>query len=205
MRPYILAIWTSLLLLTGLFGGELAHAQQPVQPRQRQGYYLSLGFSGTLTQMWPKEGDNQHDAGLSNSLRFGEMVTEHFGLGLRIGGNFGSQLTVIGLEGQWEFAPNFALRAGAGLGIAVMERADPNDKQKGTVGGGYSLGLSYDWFIGVPTASGGFALTPALELRYVPGSKVSALAGLVGVSITYFTGLPRDQLVLPESEAYRPR
>jgi hypothetical protein len=39
-------------------------------------------------------------------------------------------------------------------------------------------------------------------VRFLPGSTVSALVALVGVDLTFWTGLPRAQLQLPPGEAW---
>ena len=213
MRSQALTSLAALLVLVGCcVCGSRAQAQQAELPRPRSGYYLAAGLSGALNQAWQEDGPDRLAGGTAFALRFGQMLTTHLGLGLRLSsggaraGALQSQFVAIGLEGQWEFARHLALRAGAGLGIAVVkDTADPEAKQKGTVGGGYSLALSYDWFPGGGHGSGGFAIMPVLEARLVPGSKVSALTGLFGLEFSYWTGLPRDELILPENEAYRPR
>jgi hypothetical protein len=189
----------------------VARAQSLETPRPRSGYYLSFGMAGALNQAW-RNSKRLHDLGFGtgSELRFGQLLTRHLGLGLRFGfggataGNEQATLGAFGLEGQWEFLPNFALRCGLGLGIAtLLDKREIDAKQKGTVGAGYALGLSYDWFL-TTSRSGGFAISPALQARFVPGRQVSALTGFVGIELTYWTGLPRDQLALPESEAYQP-
>jgi hypothetical protein len=47
------------------------------------------------------------------------------------------------------------------------------------------------------------ALTPRLEARLVPGSDTKVLVGVVGFEICWWSGLPRNQLELPASEAYK--
>ena len=199
------------LLSAAMFAAALSAAPafaqdlQLLQPRGRMGYYFSLNLGGGYREFWVDGHEHAKGGTGVMTLAFGQMVTEHFGLGLRIGANLGSQLALIGLEGQWEFVPNLALRAGLGLGVASVEKdkSDPDAKQKGTVGGGYSLGLSYDWFLLESRTSGGLALTPLIEARVVPGNDVSAVTGFIGLGITYWTGLPRRELVLPDKEAYR--
>ena len=91
---------------------------------------------------------------------------------------------------------------GAGIDIVSLSSKNGTDKStRGTVGSGYFLGASYDWFF-THRLTGGWALTPTVEARYVPGDTASAFVGIVGLQIVYWTGLPRNQLELPPGEAF---
>jgi hypothetical protein len=208
MRSYARTSLASLLLVVGLTQlPAVARAQQQELPRKRSGYYVSGGLSGALTRWWVEDRDDTWAGNTAASFRFGEMLTPHFGLGLRMGFALEAQLAVVGIEGQWEFVEHLAVRTGIGFGLAVAEKdpTDPDSEQRGTASAGYSVALSYDIFVGVPTLSGGLSITPVVEARLVPGDGVGALTTLLGVELTYWTGRPRDQLKLPDSEAYRPR
>jgi hypothetical protein len=191
-----------------------AHAQAQELPRQRSGYYLAFGLMGGVSQAW-RDGEAVKELGAGSGFghRFGQMLTRHLGLGLRLdagGARAGDDRVTLGglaLEGQWEFATNLTLRCGVGPALVAIEDVrDEYEPQKGTFGAGYSLGLSWDWFPwGSKASSGGFAFTPVMSTRFVPGRNASALTFLVGVEFTWWTGLPRDQLILPEDKAYRPR
>jgi hypothetical protein len=178
-------------------------------PRPRQGYFAALGLATAIDHNWQDGESLGTSRGSLLSLRLGELVTRRFGLGLRIdlgGAKSGPQtagLYGLGLEAQWELARNLAVRGGVGLGVvSLLDDRDPERKRHGTVGAGYTLGVGYDWFPGA-RRSGGFALTPVVEVRLVPGSSATALVGLVGFELGWWTGLPRNQLQLPDSDAYR--
>jgi hypothetical protein len=80
-----------------------------------------------------------------------------------------------------------------------------NDGLRGSAGGGYFLGLGYDWFPQRARLTGGLALSPVFQIRIIPGDPVSAFTGILGVEVGWWTGLSRNQLELPESEAYKKR
>jgi hypothetical protein len=202
----------AILLACGTAHPALARAQSTEPPRPRAGYYVAFGLSGGAHRIAQDDRSDELALGLANALRFGQMVTPHFGLGLRLdfgGGQAGERQAssvALAIEAQWEVATHLALLASIGPAVVALSNADdPAEDQDATYGAAYALGVSYDFFIGVGQRSGGFALSPALGFRFVPGEEVSALSVVLGIEFTYFTGLPRDQLELPEDEAYRPR
>jgi hypothetical protein len=187
-----------------------ASAQALEPPRGRQGYYLAFGPHFALNKNWEDGRDWGVWTGYDVTIRAGQMVTRRFGLGLQIhfGGTDGQgqQAGLFGLsvEGQWELARHLAVRGGVGLDVVSIATVGASDESlRGTVGSGYFLGLSYDWFF-TRRLTGGWALTPVAQARFVPGDN-SGLIGTVGVEISYWTGLPRNQLDLPPSEAFKPK
>jgi hypothetical protein len=186
-----------------------AAAQVLETPRARQGYYLSLGYHLALDKNWEDTRDWGVWAGSDLTLRAGQMLTRRFGLGLQIhsGGAKGQGQTAslfgLGVEGQFELVRQLTVRGGVGLDVvSIATAAGGDEKLRGTVGSGYFLGLSYDWFF-TRRMTGGWAVTPVVEARFVPGTTTTAFIGTVGVEITYWTGLPRNQLDLPPSEAFK--
>ncbi len=187
-----------------------ARAQALELPRPRQGYYLAFGPHFALNKNWEGGRDWGVWTGYDITLRIGEMVTRRFGLGLQIhaggAGGQGQHAGLFGLavEGQWEAARQLAVRGGVGLDTVSISTVVGGDKSaRGTVGSGFFLGLSYDSFF-TRRQSGGWAVTPVAQARFVPGT-TAALVGTVGVEISYWTGLPRNQLDLPPSEAFKPK
>ena len=127
------------------------------------------------------------------------------------------QIDVAGASGDGRTASLLGLRpvrAGrdrAQPGPAPRHRArrrEPGQPRRGRALGGYgaayTLALTYDWFLG-NRRTGGWALTPGLRLRAVPSETVDAFAAWLGLEICYWSGLPRNQLALPDSEAYSSR
>jgi hypothetical protein len=194
-------------LVPGLAAPALAQALlEP--PRRRQGYYVSLGLAAAIDHNW-EDGESLGSwGGQLTSLRLGQLVTRRFGLGLRLdqgaaaSGPQKASLGGLGVEAQWQVAGNLAVHGTVGIGVVrITDDREKGGKLRGAVGSGYTLGLSYDWFFG-RRSSGGFAVTPMLAARLVPGSNATALVGLVGLDLTYWTGLPREQLQLPPGEAW---
>ena len=210
-RLIVIAMAAATLVLAIVCGmAQPARAQALEPPRGRQGYYLALGPHFALNQHWENGRDWRPWAGYDVSLRVGQMVTRRFGLGLQLhyGGSSGQgqRATLYGLtvEGQWELARHLAVRGGVGLdAVSIATVGATDDSVRGAAGAGYLLGVSYDWFF-TRRQTGGWAVTPVAQVRLVPG-KTDGLVGTVGVEISYWTGLPRNQLDLPPSEAFKPR
>jgi hypothetical protein len=188
-----------------------AGAQTLEPPRHRQGYYMALGVQALGLKSW-EEGESLGTwGGVGQTIRLGQLLTRRFGLGLQIdfGGAAGraqkASLFGLGFEAQWEILNHLSLRGGGGISVVQLAYDDEalNDELRGTAGAGYFLGLGYDWFPFKSRLTGGFALTPMFQLRVIPSSPVDAIVGIIGVELGYWTGLPRNQLDLPEGEAYR--
>jgi hypothetical protein len=190
--------------------GGAAHAQDIEPPRHRQGYYLGFALLGGTSYI-REDGDSLGTYGGSGfGLRLGQLLTRRIGLGLRIDvangkkGNDQASMFDLSAETQLLLAPNLAAHVGMGLGvIQLKDQADPDAKLRGGVGAAYTLGLSYAWFPwNKGRRSGGFSVTPLLQAHFIPGDGATCFSGLLGVELGWWTGLPRNQLQLPESEAY---
>jgi len=176
-------------------------------PRNRQGYYLSLGGRATISY-GREDGESIGPYnGFTTAIRLGQMITRKLGAGLSIdaGGASGDGETTtlfgLGLAGQVELATNLAVHASVGLGVVSIDDPD-EDELRGAVGAAYSLGASYDWFP-FSKGSGGFAITPTLMVRAVPSTDVDAFMVFFGVDLSYWSGLPKNQLDLPPDKAFR--
>lgn len=66
----------------------------------------------------------------------------------------------------------------------------------------YGAAVSYDFFPFYQRGSGGFAVTPALEARYVPGGDHSATYVGATLAFGYWLGLEKKELELPVDEAF---
>jgi len=196
------AAWLLLLLAAGT-----ARAEELLErPRPRQGYYLALGAYSSVVVGREDAKTQGPMVGYGASLNLGQLLKPRLGLGLAIdlgggsGGGQSSRFFGLGLAGQVELATNLALHASVGLGVVSVE--DPEDEDiSGVTSAAYTLGVTYDWFPW-SRGSGGWAITPSVFVRAVPGGD-SAFVTLVGVRVTRWTGLPRNQLELPPDEAYR--
>lgn len=208
LRSLVLASFVGVAAV-GLTPAPVARAQVLELPEARQGYFLSVGPHFTMSKVWM---DNEHYGvwpGYELGLHFGQMVTRRFGLGLQVhnGAGKGDAQTAatfgLELEAQWALRPRLAIHASAGVDTFSVRADTGKDKSlRGTAGSGYALGLSYSWFF-THRLSGGWALTPRLDVRLVPGSDTKVLVGVVGLEIAWWSGLPRNQLELPASEAYK--
>jgi hypothetical protein len=178
-------------------------------PKPRQGYYVAVGYSFALNHNW-EDGESWGVwPGTELKLRFGQLVTRRLGLGLQFHSGAatgqGQQATFGGLsmEGQFALAGNLALYGGIGIDVVSLSSQHKEDKTtRGAVGSGYYLGASYDWFF-TRWLTGGFAVAPTIEARFVPGDTASGFIAVVGLQVVYWTGLPRNQLELPPGEAFK--
>ncbi len=190
-----------------------AQAQELEEPRRRQGYYLSFGLYGAATQAIEKGNSLGPWVGYGQALRAGQLITRRFSMGIAIesaatrGDGQRGTATALALEAGFAVRGNLALRGGAGVGFLQLK--NPNDPTesatRGAAGSWFALGAGYDLFVGQKRLTGGLALTPVVEARYLPGSDTKGIIMFVGVDLSYWTGLPLNQLSLPPSEAWRAR
>lgn len=197
MRRWQLTL-VAVVLVVGAGSG--ANAQTLREPEARQGFYASAGAGPNALFAWDKGQRDSTAAGLAYTLRFGEMLNDRWGLGLAIEGGSAAragvttQIVGLTLEAQARLWRHLAAHAGLGAGAASAK--DPlrvGDETHGTYGTLLTAGLSYDAFV-TRRPTGGWALTPACELRAVPGGNVSALAAVLTVSVSWWSGLPAREL-----------
>jgi len=190
-----------------------AQAQELEEPRRRQGYYLSFGIYGAATQAIEKGNSLGPWVGYGQGLRAGQLITRRFSMGIAIesaatrGGGQRGTATALALEAGFAIHGNLALRGGGGVGFLQLK--NPNDPTesatRGAAGAWFALGASYDLFVGQKRLTGGLAVTPVVEARYLPGSDTKGIVMFIGFDLSYWTGLPLNQLSLPPSEAWRTR
>jgi hypothetical protein len=177
-----------------------ARAQTLRAPEARQGFYVSAGAGANALVAWDKGQRDSTAAGLAYTLHFGELLTDRWGLGLALEGGSAArsgvttQIVGLTLEAQARLWRHLAAHAGIGAGAASVK--DPlrvGDETHGTYGTLLTAGLSYDAFV-TRRPSGGWAITPACELRAVPGGDVSAIAAVLTVGVSWWSGLPAHEL-----------
>jgi len=207
VRRCLLSILSAALLWGVL--SDTAAAQELSEPRRRQGYYVAGGFHAAMSYNRDRGESFGPLNGYSTTLRLGQLLTRRLGIGIQldVGGTSGegrsAGLSGVGISGQAEILTNLAVHAGIGFGIISLD--DPErDETRGGYGAAYTLAFTYDWFLG-NRRSGGWAITPGIRLRAVPSDTVDAFAALAGIEISYWSGLPKNQLALPDSEAYASR
>ena len=204
MRKISLTLFIGLLLLPAA-----AQAQTLEPPGPRQNYYLSLGFHNGVIQTW--EDDESLGAWYSSgfTIRLGQMLTRRLGLGLQIfsgasrKGEENSTTFGLGLEGQVALTGRLALNGGLALGVLQLhDNRVMKEELRGAFGAEYSLGVSYDFFPYKKKLSGGLGLAPIVQVRFLPGDTATSVSLLAGLHVTWWTGLPRNQLDLPPGEGY---
>lgn len=191
----------ALLALAIVLGAARAASGQTLRdPEARQGFYISAGGGLAAVAAWDKGQRDATAAGPAVTIHLGEMLTDRWGLGLAIedasASHQGIATGVAGLtlEAQARLWGHLAAHAGIGMGGAsAKDPARVGDESHGTYGTLLTAALSDDLFF-TSRRSGGWAVTPALGLRAVPGGDVSGLAGVFTLSITWWSGLPAREL-----------
>src|SRR3569833_2137928 len=130
-----------------------AQAQAIEPPFAHQGYYIGAGYHAGPVKVWEDKKSYGDWSGGEFSLRFGQLVTRRFGLGLlfHFGSAKGAGQTAstfgMELEGQWELVRNLALHAGAGVDtLSIRTDGVSGGSLCGFVGAGFFLGLVFCWF-----------------------------------------------------------
>lgn len=186
------------------------YAQTLEPPGPRQGYYLSLGFHSGMSTHW-EDDDESLGPWVSQglSLRLGQMITRRLGMGLQIWSNQSvdgeetGSLFGLGLEGQVALTGRLALTGGLALGVLQLrDKRVMNEELRGAYGAEYSLGASYDFFPYKRKLSGGLGLAPIVQARFLPGDVGGSFSVMAGLHVTWWSGLPRNQLDLPAGEGY---
>jgi hypothetical protein len=197
MRRWQLALVAAALALGATRSGR---TQTLRGPEPRQGFYVSAGAGVNTLSAWDEGRPDGTAAGLAYTLRLGEMLTDRWGLGLALEGGSASRREIstgiagLTLEAQARLWRHLAAHAGVGVGAASTK--DPSrigDETHATYGSLVTAGLSYDAFVS-RRLTGGWALTPACGIRAVPGGDVSAIAAVLTMSISWWSGLPTREL-----------
>lgn len=220
MRPLMTTV-TRVACLAGLASTVLALApraavaddsdERPVleEPRSRQGYWIAVGASGIGAQVWEKSRDRGLYGGFTGTFRIGQLLTQRFGLGLLIEytggyttlgkGTDKGQLNGLSLEASYLVWRDLSVHAGFGLGVLLLKDSAALDPSYRAGGGAYFLaGVSYDIFPLKKRLTGGWAITPVIDLHGSPDGDLNFLALLGGIQITWWSGLPDNMLKLEE-------
>ncbi len=197
------------LFLTGMS----VRAQTLADPGPRQGYYFGLGaellVDGTYTDIDDIGWVGPH-VGPYGALHVGQGILDTLAIGLHLGAGTawdGDRRLVHGnvsFEAKWSFFENLFLRPSIGFGfVDVTRRKSGLPKVYSDVGGRYHLAVGYDFFpFHRSGESGGVAVTPTIWASYSNATNLHSVTGGVGLEITFWTGLPKNQLNLKGDEAY---
>ena len=204
MRRQLLVSLAALVVLAG--GAALpVRAQTLEQPRARQGYWIGLGSVGVASYL-TEEGKNRGVyTGYGFTFRVGQLLTERLGLGLLVEiGTLkkGSDKGMVGgltLEGSATLWRGLSAHTGMGLGFVDLTDQSSQDKSlRGGAGSYFLLGTSYDFFPWRRRLTGGWALTPTVDFRVMPDGNIHAYTMFAGLQVVWWSGLPRQMLILPE-------
>lgn len=176
------------------------------EPRSRQGYWIGFGASGVAVQSWEKGRDRGIYGGYTGTLRIGQLITQRVGLGVLIEyvgsiekGSDKGALEGLTLEGSVLVWRNLSLHGGFGLGVVLLKDNQAVDPSYRAGGGSYfMLGTSYDIFPFKKRLTGGWAITPVIDVHGSHDGSIHFLALVAGVQLTWWSGLPSNMLKLPE-------
>lgn len=179
-------------------------------PKPNQGHFLAFGFHGVSAMAFDEaRGTREPTFGQGVSLRLGESVTDWLSLSLAVGlgstyGERRDKLSLLrfGVTSQWYLTQRWFFQAG--LGLLSVSGPDPEDfgRTRSRYGDAYLTGLGYDFYLSDSGQSGGWVLTPILTADVGPDSKFTATSLWLGVELSWYSGLSRDKLELPNSKAY---
>jgi len=207
----ILRLFGVALLLLGL-ASSVASAEDPADsrsllevPRARQGYWLGIGLSRVESQL-NEEGKNRgFYGGQAFTFRLGQLVTRRLGIGMSFEyGNIQKQsdqghIVGLAMEGSCSLWRDLSIHSGFGVGaVYVSDKKALDTSLRGGAGSYLLLGASYDFFPWRNRLTGGWSVTPSVDIRVLPDGNIHALAILAGAQIMWWSGLPHNMLDLPE-------
>jgi hypothetical protein len=205
------ALLTAVVVILFLIGMSV-EAEPLTKPGPRQGYYFGLGVEALADGLYSdKTGWVGPHVGPYGALHLGQVVFDTLALGLHLG--MGSAYSEerrlvhgnVSFEAKWSFYKNLFVRPSVGFGfVDISRRASGLIKIYSDVGGRYHLAVGYDFFpFHKPGRTGGFAFTPYVWASYSNATNLQSVNGGIGFEITFFNGLPKNQLDLEGDEAYR--
>lgn len=178
------------------------HAQELTAPAARQGYYLGGGLYGGALLVY---GSDAKEIGAASgggmSLQLGQLVTSWLGLGLQVmyssakSGTWNIGQPALMVASQFIPIDNLALHLGVGFAaLQAREPSDKNEDPRGSYGGAFDVGVSYDFFPFYKSGSGGFGIAPAFHVIMFPERGLASAGVWAGVEMHYWTGLPANRL-----------
>jgi hypothetical protein len=210
--PRFLSTLLLFVLAGALLASGPARADLLSKPKPMQGYYFGIALVGNITGVYSSDtGWLSPFFGPGGNFKVGQGLTDHLVLGISFGAayeinpDYRATLGHFGFELKWRVWNHLFLRPGIGFGFA-----DPTRQRKGlvriipAVAGHYSIAFGYDFFVRKRAiGSGGLALTPMAWFSANNGTSLAAVQGGIGFEVTWWTGLPKNQLALPVKDAYR--
>ncbi|MBN2715869.1 MAG: hypothetical protein JXX14_08435 [Deltaproteobacteria bacterium] len=189
----------------------LSRADDLVKPSLKQGYYFALIPVGELVFVDSKENFGPWGS-FGGQLRMGEALNHWIDLGISGGASYARGDSLQLVHGHFAMDATFkptrflALGFQAGMGFADFTRLQKGmDEVIGRFGATYGFTVAYDFFPGGkrdPYKSGGLAITPVAGVHLGPGEVTSVYSVFAGLSVAWWTGLPKSQLDLPVDQAF---
>ncbi len=181
-----------------------------VLPKPSQGHMIALGVHGVGAMASDDDrGRRKPTFGLGYSLRFGEAVTDWLDLSLSIAfsstnGEAADKFSFgrLAVQSHWYFHERWFVQAG--FGATTAQGADPEDldRVRGRYGAVYLTGLGTNLYLSDSHQSGGWVVSPTATLEVGPHEQFTTAALWLGLEFSWWSGLSKDKLELPVSEAY---
>jgi hypothetical protein len=181
------------------------------KPSPRQGHYIAVGLHGTAATANDSDRGRRGPAfGTGFSLRLGERITERLDLGLAVayasvGGDDPWTFGRLTVHGQGYITEKTFVHAGFGFGAAGGTDPEDPDFSRGRFGDVYTVGAGHNFYLTDKERSGGWIVSPVVTAEYGRDDKFPNAGLWVGVEISRWWGIPRNQLDLDFDEAYKRR
>jgi hypothetical protein len=212
--PIVLTPLLVVLLLAGAASAQQGEVDLE-KPEPSQGHYIALGIGEVRAQAYDESrGLRKPTHGSAFELRLGQSVTSWADLGIafwvgKTDGDDEHKLTFGGVRVQGQVYPTqrLFLRGGFGpFGASGTDPLDP-DYSRGTYGVACDVGAGLNIFLSDEHESGGWVLTPTLmnHIGHNAGIEQQTFTThmmTVGLQLSWWSGLPRDQLDLSIDRAY---
>lgn len=181
------------------------------KPSPHQGHYIALGLHGTLGYVNDRDRGGRGPAlGQGFSLRLGEAVTGWLDLGIALA--YGSvrgddpwSFGRLGVHAQVYPIKHYFVHGGFGFGVAGGD--DPEDPgfSRFRFGDVYTAGAGRNIYLTDNKTSGGWIVSPTITAEYGRDDQFPNSVLWVGVEISHWWGIPRNQLDLDFDKAYYKR
>lgn len=180
------------------------------RPAPDQGYYFIAGLHGALVHVVDDGRAISSLPGYSLTFRIGQSITSYFDLGFRLdvatiaASDRDGFMTDFGLDATLRPSGRWLFRLGGGMGGGKLSAAPDSDDKASNFGAVLAFEAGYQLFPFYSRGeSGGVGFTPLLRMTSVqPGTDDAHYWLMLGIDVTWWTGLPKNQLDLTLEEAF---
>jgi hypothetical protein len=179
-------------------------------PTTRQGHFIGVGVFGVGAMAFDaNRGTRAPTLGQGFSLRLGESVTSWLDLSLAFAysSTYGAPQDSLsfgrfGIQSQWYLHPTWFTQFG--FGGTSASGADPEnfEQSRARYGATFWSGIGFNIPLSNVHKSGGWMLTPLATIELAPEKTLTTTALWIGLEVSWWSGLARDKLQLPDTEAY---